>query len=217
MSTRLQKKMAVDAAWLLGVLAVGGFALGGTIKKLHDQRSAVDAQRSALGLKETRLTDEISARERLSDLTIAKERLERADAMVADESRRISLISQIAEASSMRIVSVKSGASRPTADKAVLARRHELIAVGDFRDVATFIDALQSAEGSVAIDAVKIGPAKMAAAAPQRGRSRRISAAPAEPDPKEPEADDHHLRISLEVIWLGASDDFDAIREKEKS
>lgn len=208
MNSRLQKQITIDATWLIGALALGGLALGGTIKNLYQKRDAVGVQRSSLSLKETRLTDEISARERLTDLTVAKARLEEADAMVADEARRISLISDIAAASNMRITSLGSGAARPTADAAVLARRHELVAVGEFRDLAVFIDALQRAEGAVAIEALQIGPFRSAAPSPTRRRNRRA----AEETP-EPEPDDDRLRVSLEIIWLGVSADFDALRE----
>lgn len=214
MSTRLQKKIAVDVAWFLGVLALGGILLGGTMKKLHDQRNAVDVQRSQLSLKETRLTDELSARERLTDLTIAKERLEESDAMVADEARRISLISSIAEQSNMRLVSLRSGTPRPTADTTVLSKRHELVAVGEYRDMAGFIDALQRAEGSVAIDALKIAPFKPASVAPTRRRTRNEALTPLG---TEPEPDDKRLRVSLEILWLGVSADFDALQEAKKS
>ncbi len=212
MSTRLQKQIAIDAAWFFGVLALGGLALGGTMKKLSAQRAAVDTQRSELSAKETRLTDEISAHERVNDLAIASERLDEADALVADESRRISLISSIAESSNMRVISLRSGTERPSSDLAVISKRHELVAVGEHRDLAGFIDALQSAEGAVAIDALQIGRYKVAPGAPPQRRNQNGVLETLAPKP-----DDTRLRISLEVLWLGVSSDFDAIKAEKES
>ena len=207
MRNRLQRQIATDLAWVLGALTVSGIALGGTLFRLDEQRRGVDLQRSELAAKRARLTDEISAHGRLTDLAVARARLGEADALVADEASRISLISSLAQSSNMELVSVRSGTERPTTDAAVVTERHELVALGDYRDVAKFIDALLAAQGSVAIDALKLTRGKVAAA----GGVDRYGARSAAPLPLKNESTDTRLRVSLEVIWLGVSPDFETL------
>ncbi len=177
MIRRPAKSLLVDAVWLLGGLLVACVFVGGSVYVLNSRKAEVDGQRASLQAQEARVIDEVVATGERARLDASLARLAIAQRMVESDARRGAALSKAARAAGVSIVLIKSGDEREPTESGVVSRSHELSVVADYRQLATFLDALYRAEGIVGIDSVEIesdGAGRQTASLEVSWFSRRI-------------------------------------------
>ncbi|MBC8328881.1 MAG: hypothetical protein H8E31_09060 [Planctomycetes bacterium] len=129
----------------------------------------------SVGAKETDLSASISTSSVNQSLEAAEVLLRGWREMAEHEARCTTVLADLAQAAGVTLISLRSLDPAELADQGILAYTHEVQGLGDQRQIAGFLDAVYSAEGMAAIDALKIEP--------------------------EPGAGPASLRASLQVIW----------------
>ncbi len=156
MKSTLQKNVRQNVAWFLGLFLLVGALLGGTAWRLNQRRGTVRGLQSSIDSKMATL----GAMPRLDSGSAEEDssRLESWRELQENEPRRLAEISRAARSSGITLTSVKNAQGTRIEAGAIRSAAHELIGVGNYRQVASFLDHLSAAEGVPSIERLELRP-----------------------------------------------------------
>lgn len=158
MKSGIRSELIKNAAWLggvaillVGVVSIGAMRLGARQDRVSELRGEVQFKPAALAAR--------------PELAGEMDRLQTVDEQLADwgemvdvEGQRIAELVGVAREAGVRITSLSNADAEHSEDGAVTRASHEVEGVGEYRDIAAFLDGVYGARGLAGVDEVHIGP-----------------------------------------------------------
>lgn len=181
MATTLKQAFARRSTWGIGLLLLLAASLSAAVIHLNSLKAKSHELQAAVDAKGADLSRNLSATSMAASLVAARAVLGGWEEMAEDEARCATVLSEMAHAAGVTLVSLRSLEPREIAGAGVLAYPHEIRGRGDQRQIAEFLDQVYASAGMASIDELQIEPLG--------------------------EEDPEHLEASLKVIWYAPADE----------
>jgi Tfp pilus assembly protein PilO len=154
--TRLHKSLLVNAAWFVGVSAILIVAMLEVLAHVNSRSTLLSDRWHELEERGALPGGPSDLESLAHDLDSMQSALNDLQSMAESESDRVLALSHAAQVAGVQMVAVTSLRSRTDASDPIVRGVHAVEVEGDFRQIAEFLAALQSAEGMIGIDQVQI-------------------------------------------------------------
>lgn len=191
MKVAVRNLILVNALWLVGLGALVVVLVGGPIQRIGVARDDVDRLQGEVLAQETSIARYPASAESLAMLTRLDQTLEDSRRLAASQSTRIAELSAAARGAGVTITALESLEPRPIDQHRVLSCSHRLVATGDYRQLAGFLQGIADGPGLCAIDELELTPQTSTPRTPLRASFHVTWYAPgpaAEAPVDEPEA-----------------------------
>jgi len=158
MNETFKNDIVRNVAWLVGLALVLAALIGGTIWRLGSQKSLVDTLEQRIDSKSEALAGGFFMGDSHVDRDAARATLSEWSAMMDSGPLRIAEMSAAAKASGFSITSMESSIAKTSEDGSIVSCSHALRGAGNHRQIAQFLDKLNSGRGMTAIDDLEIEP-----------------------------------------------------------
>lgn len=156
MRADLRRRLIADTLWLVTLSTLVLTLILGPLLWLRDHRDRVRSGASQVKLQEQQvegLQDSFDSRSRLVGLETA---LDVWRGMIDDESSRIAQLSAAAREAGVKIVSLESTGKKLLPVTGVVSCSHIVRGIGNYRQLARFLDRICAEQEMVAVDQLEI-------------------------------------------------------------
>jgi hypothetical protein len=190
MNATSQRLIAINVAWIVGILATFVGLLGYTADRVAQARTDIHALQGALAGFEQTLASYPEESELIGRFVELDVLLSETERLAGSQAVRISELSSAARDAGVTIDSLESLSPRTRDDDRVLQSAHRLVLLGRFQDIGECLEAIATAPGVCSLDELSMEPVD--------------------------DAPDDLVRASFEVSWFspGPALDRDAASEE---
>lgn len=158
MRTSCRRLIAINAAWIVGVLATFVGLLGYTADRVAQARSDVSALQRTLAEHERTLASYPAESEVIGRFLELDALLSESERLAGSQALRISELSSAARDAGVTIDTLESLSPRPRDGERVFQSAHRLVLIGRFDAIGDCLQAITEAAGVCALDELDMEP-----------------------------------------------------------